>query len=138
MRLILSVATFKFRIRDRSQGFRHMAKKASRAGSSGSDSSASNRKKFAIQPHDKAANLLHLRRIKGQIEGIQRMVEEDRYCADIIIQVTAARASLQTVTRSLLNCHLEACRVAAGSAKDGRAAAHMYQEFVDLVSKMSK
>ncbi len=114
-----------------------MAKKAPKSGSSTSSPSNGDSKMFAIQPQDKAANLVHLRRIKGQVEGIQRMVEEERYCADIIIQVNAARASLQTVAKSLLNSHLKACRLAA-SDNGGGAVDQMYQELVDLVSKMAR
>jgi len=114
-----------------------MAKKATKPGTTKSVATSDDGKTFAIQPQDKAANLLQLRRIKGQVEGIQRMVEEERYCADIIIQVTAARASLQTVAKSLLNSHLKACRLAA-SSNGGGAVDQMYQELVDLVSKMAK
>jgi len=114
-----------------------MAKKTSKAGPSKTIVEPGDSKTFAVQPQDKAANLLQLRRIKGQVEGIQRMVEDERYCADIIIQVTAARASLQTVAKSLLNSHLKACRLAA-SSNGGGAVDQMYQELVDLVSKMAK
>lgn len=90
-----------------------------------------------IDPAARSANLLQLQRAKGQIDGIRRMIEEDRYCADIIIQITAARASLQVVAKSLLNAHLLACHKAAMN-NGGAAADEMYQELVELVSKMTK
>lgn len=91
----------------------------------------------AVDPAARSANLLQLQRAKGQIDGIKRMIEQDRYCADIIMQITAARASLQVVARFLLNAHLLACHKAAMN-NGGAAADKMYQELVDLVTKMTK
>jgi DNA-binding FrmR family transcriptional regulator len=65
------------------------------------------------------------------------MTENDRYRADIIVQITAARASLQVVAKSLLEAHLKACHKAA--MNNGAAAAdRMYQDLVELVGKMAK
>lgn len=90
-----------------------------------------------LDPAAKSANLLQLRRARGQVDGVQRMLEEDRYCADIIVQIIAARASLQLVAKNLLASHLKACNKAA--ANSGAAAVdQMYQELVDLVSKMAR
>jgi DNA-binding FrmR family transcriptional regulator len=90
-----------------------------------------------VDPAVRAANSVQLRRARGQIDGIERMLEQDRYCADIITQITAARASLQVVAKSLLEAHLKSCH--AQAMKNGGAAAdNMYQELVDLVSKMAK
>jgi len=90
-----------------------------------------------VDPAARAANILQLRRARGQVDGIERMLEDDRYCADIIVQITAARASLQVVANSLLEAHLKACHKAA-MAHDGTMADHMYGELVSLVSKMTK
>ncbi len=90
-----------------------------------------------MDPVAKAGNVLQMRRARGQVEGIMRMIGDDRYCADIIVQITAARASLQAVAKDLLNRHLRACHKAAMS-NGGAAADHMYQELVDLVGKMAK
>lgn len=90
-----------------------------------------------IDPAARAANILRIRRAKGQVDGIERMIESDRYCADIITQITAARASLQAVAKALLESHLKACHNAAVS-NGGAAADKMYQELVVLVSKMTK
>lgn len=90
-----------------------------------------------IEPAARAANIRQLRRAMGQVDGIARMIEQDRYCADIIVQITAARASLQVVAKSLLESHLKACHKAA--MKNGGAGVdQMYQELVDLVGKMAK
>ncbi len=90
-----------------------------------------------IDPAARAANLLQLRRARGQVDGVQRMIEEDRYCADIIVQITAARASLQTVAKALLEAHLKACHKSAMN-NGGAAADAMYQELLGLVSTMTK
>lgn len=90
-----------------------------------------------VDPTAKAANMLQLRRARGQIDGIERMIDEDRYCADIITQITAARASLQVVAKALLEEHLKRCHKAAMN-NGGAAADEMYQELVDLVGKMAK
>lgn len=83
------------------------------------------------------ANVAQLRRAKGQVEGIERMIDNGRYCADIIVQIIAARASLQAVAKVLLKDHLKSCHTEA--MKNGGATAdEMYQELLDLVSKMAK
>lgn len=90
-----------------------------------------------VVPAARAANLVQLRRARGQVDGVERMIEQDRYCADIIMQITAARASLQAVANSLLAAHLKACHRAAMN-NGGAQADEMYQELVDLVSRMAK
>ena len=95
------------------------------------------RKAVAVDADATARNRKRLRRIEGQVRGLQKMVEDDRYCADIIIQITAARASLQVVAKSLLAAHLKACHAAA-IGNGGAVADQMYQELVDLVSKMAR
>lgn len=92
------------------------------------------RRAAGIEPAARSANLLQLKRARGQVNGIERMIVSDRYCADIIVQITAARASLQAVANSQLEAHLRACHQAAG----GAVADEMYQELVGLVSKMTK
>jgi CsoR family transcriptional regulator, copper-sensing transcriptional repressor len=63
--------------------------------------------------HDKDSYLKRLRRIEGQIRGLQRMVEEDKYCIDILTQVAAATKALQAVALGLLEEHLGHCVVQA-------------------------
>ncbi len=90
-----------------------------------------------INPAVREANIRQLRRARGQVDGIERMLEQDRYCADIIIQITAARASLQVVANALLEAHLKACHELAAS-NGGFEADQMYQELLMLVAKMAK
>jgi DNA-binding FrmR family transcriptional regulator len=58
---------------------------------------------------DKQAHLNRLKRIEGQVRGIQRMVDEETYCIDILTQVSAATKALETVALSLLDEHLRHC-----------------------------
>ncbi|MFI9721252.1 metal-sensitive transcriptional regulator [Streptomyces sp. NPDC052396] len=68
--------------------------------------------------HDKEAHLKRLRRIEGQIRGLQRMVEEDVYCIDILTQVSAGTKALQSFALQLLQEHLRHC-VADAAIKGG-------------------
>jgi CsoR family transcriptional regulator, copper-sensing transcriptional repressor len=65
---------------------------------------------------DKQAVLNRLRRIEGQVRGLQRMVESDTYCIDILTQVSAATKALETVALSLLDQHLHHCVADAAAA----------------------
>jgi DNA-binding FrmR family transcriptional regulator len=58
---------------------------------------------------DKEAILKRLRRIEGQVRGLQRMVEDDRYCIDVLEQVSAATRALQSVALALLDDHMAHC-----------------------------
>jgi DNA-binding FrmR family transcriptional regulator len=83
----------------------------------------------------KTLNLNRLRRIEGQIRGLQKMVQEDRYCADIIVQVAAVQEALRGVGRSLMKNHLQHCAsTAIKSGKPGETAA-MYDELLELIYK---
>ena len=93
------------------------------------------KKAIAVDPDIKAANLKRLRRIEGQIRGLHRMVEEDRYCADIITQVASVQEALRGVAKSLMRNHLHHCAahtLQCGSAGEQRA---MYDELLDLIYK---
>jgi DNA-binding FrmR family transcriptional regulator len=91
------------------------------------------RKAAGVDPELKEANLKRLRRIEGQVRGLQRMVEEDRYCADIIVQVASVQEALRGVARNLMKNHLHHCAAKAlGSGKTKEAAA-MYDELLELI-----
>jgi DNA-binding FrmR family transcriptional regulator len=85
----------------------------------------------------KAANLKHLKRIEGQVRGIAQMIEEDRYCADIIQQAAAVQESLRSVAKNLLRNHLTHCAVAAMS-QDGDKRDDMIEELLELVAKVAR
>ena len=87
-----------------------------------------------VDPAIKAANLNRLRRIEGQVRGIHKMIEEDRYCADVITQISAVRQALRAVGRQVMHNHLGHCAAHAIRASDEEAEA-MYQELLDLMDK---
>ena len=62
--------------------------------------------------------LARLRRIEGQIRGIEGMVEEDRYCIDVLTQISAARAALDKVALGLLDDHAHHCVIGAGTTQE--------------------
>ena len=66
---------------------------------------------------DKDAVLKRLRRIEGQVRGVQRMVEEDRYCIDVVTQITAIDAALDKVALELLAEHTQHCVIGGDAAK---------------------
>jgi len=70
---------------------------------------------------NKDAVLKRLRRIEGQVRGLQRMVEEDSYCVDVLTQISAANRALQAVALELLDDHLSHC-VAEAMTKGGAEA----------------
>lgn len=89
----------------------------------------------AVDETIKAANLKRLRRIEGQIRGLQRMVEEDRYCPDIVAQVASAQEALRGVARELMRNHLKHCASQAIRDGDESKAEAMYDELLEVVYK---
>ena len=96
------------------------------------------RKAVGVDTEIKASNLRRLSRIEGQNRGIQRMVEEDRYCADILTQVTSAQEALLAVARALMRNHLSHCATHAirtGSPDERQA---MYDELLEMIYKNAR
>jgi DNA-binding FrmR family transcriptional regulator len=75
-----------------------------------------------------------LRRIAGQVTGIQQMVDDDRYCVDILTQVAAVRSALDAVGVELLASHLETCVAGHGTSTEHEAACAMSPE--DLIQEV--
>ena len=86
---------------------------------------------------DKDEYLKRLRRIEGQVRGLQRMVEEDKYCIDILTQVSAVNKALQSVALGLLDDHLGHC-VAEAVAQGGDTAAEKVREASDAIARLVK
>lgn len=101
----------------------------------GCDTGRSVRKAVSVDPGIKSSNRKRLRRIEGQIRGLQRMVEEDRYCADILTQISAVQESLGSVARQLLRNHLRHCAAKAIRSGTPAQAEAMYEELLDLLSR---
>jgi DNA-binding FrmR family transcriptional regulator len=100
----------------------------------GCEAGAGGRKAAAVDPEIKASNLRRLRRIEGQVRGLQKMVEDDRYCADIVTQVASVQEALRGVARQLMRNHLKHCAARAIKAGEPQADA-MYDELLELVYK---
>ena len=82
------------------------------------------RSAIAVDDDSKAGNLRRLRRIEGQVQGLQRMIEAGRYCPDILLQVASVEQALRGVSRELMRNHLKHCarKALSGNAAEGDAA----------------
>lgn len=84
---------------------------------------------------DRELYLKRLRRIEGQIRGLQRMVEQDQYCIDVLTQVSAATRALQGFALALLEEHMSSCVVDAAAEGDAAAAAKV-KEASDAIARL--
>jgi len=84
---------------------------------------------------DKDVCLTRLRRIEGQVRGLQRMVDDDKYCIDILTQVSAATSALESVALGLLQQHLRHC-VADAVATGGAEAQAKVKEATDAIARL--
>ena len=91
----------------------------------------------AVDADAKARNVKRLRRIEGQVRGLQKMVEEDRWCADIMTQISSVQEALRGVSRELMRNHLRHCAATAMAAGTGEADA-VFDELVDLMYKHNR
>ncbi len=103
----------------------------------GCDAADESRKAVGVDPDIKDRNLKRLRRIEGQLRGLQKMVAEDRYCADIMVQITSAHEALRAVGRELMRNHLRHCVSHAAKAGGAQAEA-AYDELLDLIYTTSR
>ena len=90
-----------------------------------------------IDDETKVKVLGRLRRIEGQVQGIQRMVEEEKYCVDILLQLTAVEGAVAQVQRLLLGRHIESCvadAIRSGSTRDRQK---KVDELLDVFSRFS-
>ncbi|HZD76896.1 MAG TPA: metal-sensitive transcriptional regulator [Acidobacteriaceae bacterium] len=92
---------------------------------------------IAVDPDLKAAAVRRLRRIAGQVRGLEAMVDQERYCADILVQVASVQEALRGVSRLLMRNHLEHCATMA-IRDGGDTASAMYDELLDLVYRHAR
>jgi DNA-binding FrmR family transcriptional regulator len=92
------------------------------------------RRAAGVDPDIKERSHKRLRRIEGQVRGLQRMVEEERFCADILTQISSVQEALRSVARELMRNHLKHCATQAIQAGGGQADA-MIDELVELMSR---
>jgi DNA-binding FrmR family transcriptional regulator len=88
-----------------------------------------------MENKSKGSNLKRLKRIEGQVRGLARMVEEDRYCIDIVTQIAAVRAALRKVEEEILRDHIAHCvehAITSGDKDDQR------QKIAELMDVMGR
>lgn len=93
---------------------------------------------MAVDPDVKKANIHRLRRIEGQVRGLQKMVAGERYCADILVQVASVEQALRSVSRELMRNHLRHCATAAIRKGTKAEAEAMYAELVELMDRHAR
>lgn len=96
---------------------------------------ATKRKALVVDEDAKEANLKRLRRIEGQVRGLQRMVEEERYCAEVLDQIASVQEALRSVSRELIRHHLKHCATQVMRKGTPADAAAMVDELVGLVQR---
>jgi CsoR family transcriptional regulator, copper-sensing transcriptional repressor len=90
-----------------------------------------------IDADTKAKVLGRLRRIEGQVQGIHRMVEEDKYCVDILLQLAAVQGAVEQVQKLLLGQHLESCVADAIRSGSGRDRQKKVGELLEVFSRFA-
>ncbi len=91
-----------------------------------------------VEPEIREAVLKRLKRIEGQVRGLQRMVAEERYCADILMQIASAHEALRGVGKLLMRNHLEHCVTDALRSGDRQSAERAYEEVLDLMYRHAR
>ena len=92
----------------------------------------------SMQHEAKAAVLKRFKRIEGQVGGLSRMVEDGRYCIDIVTQISAARAALRRVEEEILRDHVAHCVEHAISSGDKADQRRKIAELMDVVSRADR
>jgi DNA-binding FrmR family transcriptional regulator len=88
--------------------------------------------------YDKEALVKRLHRIEGQVRGIERMVEDDRYCIDILTQVSAVNTALESLAFKVLDDHVTHCVADAIASGDEQAAAEKSRELLEAVQRFAR
>ena len=92
----------------------------------------------SVDPDVKHAIGTRLRRIEGQVRGLQKMVDEDRYCADVLTQLSSVQEALRGTGRALMHHHLKHCATEALRSGTPQQADAMYEELVDLMFRSAR
>jgi len=102
-----------------------------------SDKATSKKKAYGYLA-DKDALVKRLKRVEGQVRGIERMVEEERYCIDILTQISAATTALDALGLKLLEQHVSSCVAGAFASGDEADAAAKSRELIEAVERFTK
>lgn len=90
-----------------------------------------------IDPETKHRTLARLRRIEGQVQGVQRMVEEEKYCVDVMLQISAIQGALEQVSKMLMHRHIESCVMDSMKAGSDQERAKKIEELIEVFSRYS-
>ncbi len=88
--------------------------------------------------NDKEALIKRLKRIEGQVKGIQKMIEDDRYCVDVLIQISAIRSAINKVGTIMLENHVKGCVSESIKHDDSESTENMINELMDTINKFTK
>ena len=88
--------------------------------------------------YDKEALVRRLHRIEGQVRGIERMVEDDRYCIDILTQISAVNTALESLAFKLLDDHVNHCVADALASGDSKQASEKSRELLEAVQRFAR
>ncbi len=88
----------------------------------------------SLSESDKKDLLVRLRRIEGQVRGVQKMIDKDKYCVDILTQISAIRGALKKVGFNILDSHSHGCVKNAIKNKQGE---EIIDELLDVISKFT-
>ena len=89
-----------------------------------------------MQPDMRRKTRARLARVEGQVRGVARMIQDDRYCVDVMIQIAAVRAALKKIEEAVLRDHLESCVVNAMEGADATERQQKIAELVDLFGRL--
>ncbi len=90
-----------------------------------------------MDPETKHRTLARLRRIEGQVQGVQRMVEEEKYCVDVMLQISAIQGALEQVSKMLMHRHIESCVMDSMKAGSDQERAKKIEELIEVFSRYS-
>ena len=91
-----------------------------------------------MREHAKATSLRRLKRIEGQVRGLARMVEDDRYCIDILTQIAATKTALESLAFKVLDDHVNHCVADAIASGDSKSAEEKSRELLDAVQRFAR
>jgi DNA-binding FrmR family transcriptional regulator len=91
-----------------------------------------------VEPELKKKTLARLKRIEGQVRGLQRMVEDERYCGDVLTQVASVHEALRGVEKLLMQNHLRHCITGALQTGDAQSREATYAEVLDLMYRHAR
>lgn len=89
-----------------------------------------------MKPDVKKKARNRVRRIAGQVDGIQRMIDRDRYCVDVLLQIAAARAALDQLGKQILSAHIETCVAEAFASRSRKEREAKMRELMEVFARL--